>query len=82
MHVKGSFNVDVYMDLNGQWVSGDRGSPIVWDFTHQQLGDSKTGLKTWKVSKERELLFTEFREQAEWGSLHFSAPSVGGLKRF
>lgn len=77
VHVKGSFNVDVYVDINGQWVSGDRGSFILWELQQQELGDSDVGLKTWKVKRETELLFSEFRDQAEWGTLHFTAPSVG-----
>ncbi|MCJ1263170.1 hypothetical protein MMC22_003040 [Lobaria immixta] len=75
VHVKGSFNVDIYVDLNGQWVSGDRGSFIRWDFAHQELGGSNVGLKTWTVERHTNLLFSEFRDQAEWGTLHFTAPS-------
>ena len=68
--------MDIYVDINGQWASGDRGSQIVWDFAQQQLGGDK-GLKTWKIRRETEELFSEIRDQAEWGTLHFSAPSVG-----
>lgn len=82
VHVKGSFNINVYIDLNGQWVSGDRGSFITWDFSEQELGNSEIGLKTWKVTRETELLFSEFRDQAEWGSLYFSASSVGDDEAF
>ena len=77
MHVKGNFNVDVYVDLNGQWVSGDRGSFINWEFGQQELGESDVTLKTWKVRRDTTLLFSEFRDQAEWGTLYFTAPSVG-----
>ncbi len=79
VHVKGNFNIDIYIDLNGQWVSGDRGSTIVWDFLQndqERHGHGATGLKTWKLKRETELLFSEYNDQAEWGSLHFSAPSV------
>lgn len=76
VHVKGGFNVDLYVDMNGQWVSGDRGSRIVWELGQQELGNSQKGLKTWKVKRETELLLSEVRDQAEWGTLHFTAPSV------
>lgn len=76
VYVSGGFNVDIYVDINGQWASGDRGSRIVWDFDQQQLGGDKA-LKTWKIRRETEQLFSEIRDQAEWGTLHFSAPSVG-----
>lgn len=77
VHVEGNFNIDIYLDLNGQWVSGDRGSSIVWDFAHRESEDGNQGLKTWEVKRETELLLSEFRDQAEWGTLHFTAPSVG-----
>ncbi|KAL8705609.1 MAG: hypothetical protein Q9201_001296 [Fulgogasparrea decipioides] len=75
VHVKGGFNVNVYVDINGQWVSGNRGSRIVWELAQRQLGDSKKGLKTWKIRRETELLLSEERDQAEWGTLHFTGPS-------
>ena len=76
VHVKGNFDVNIYVDVNGQWASGDRGSQIVWDLAHQQLGNSRKGLKTWKVKRQTEMLLSETRDQAEWGTLHFTAPSV------
>lgn len=79
VHVKGTFDIDVYIDINGQWVSGHRDARIVWDFSHSAL-DEKHRFKTFKVTREEELLFTENRfggnAQAEWGSLYFTAPSV------
>lgn len=79
VYVKGGFNVDVYIDVNGQWVSGDRGSKIVWDFDQhdEKHGHGSKGLKTWRIRRETELLFSEYLDQAEWGSLHFTAPLVG-----
>jgi len=76
VHVKGGFNIDIYVDVNGQWASGDRGSQIVWELDHQELGDTQMGLKTWKVRRRTEKLLSEIRDQAEWGTLHFTAPSV------
>ena len=76
VHVKGSFDIDVYVDLNGQWVSGNRGNRVVWDLQQMDLADSKKGLKIWKVKRETEQLLTEYNDQAEWGTLYFTAPSV------
>ena len=76
IEVKGAFNVDIYVDLNGQWASGDRGSEIVWDLGTWELGSSGEGLKTWRVTKETEALLSEVRDQAEWGTLHFTGPAV------
>lgn len=73
--VEGTADVDIYMDLNGQWVSGDRGSKISWALKDINLGAPDVGLKTWQVQRETEQLFTEFQDRAEWGHLLFSAPS-------
>ncbi|KAF2020411.1 DUF1793-domain-containing protein [Aaosphaeria arxii CBS 175.79] len=75
IYVEGSVDVNIYVDVNGQWVSGDRESVIEWSFDQQEVGRTTKGLKTWKVQRESELLFTETHDQAEWGQLHFTAPS-------
>ena len=76
MHVSGSFDVAVYIDVNGQWVSGNRGNKVVWDLYQSKLADGGKGLKTWKVKRDVEQLLTEWSDQAEWGTLHFTGPSV------
>ncbi|KZF22166.1 glutaminase A [Xylona heveae TC161] len=75
VHVQGNFNVNLYIDVNGQWVSGDRGSRITWQLLQTNLGDSEHSLKTWQVQRETEQLLTEYRDQAEWGALHFTGPA-------
>jgi hypothetical protein len=66
--------VDIYLDVNGQWVSGNRGNKITWSFENTALGGPAEQLKTWKIQREEQQLFTEFNDRAEWGSLYFSAP--------
>ncbi|KAK5125322.1 hypothetical protein LTR85_000431 [Meristemomyces frigidus] len=73
VHVKGDFDLDIYIDVNGQWVSGNRGSDIVWSLDETSYADAQH-LKTWKVKRRTEQLFTEWNDQAEWGTLHFTAP--------
>ncbi|KAL9015561.1 MAG: hypothetical protein Q9185_007040 [Variospora sp. 1 TL-2023] len=75
VHVSGDFDVNIYVDINGQWVSGDRGSQIVWEFSEQELGNTDKGLKTWKIRRETELLLSEERDRAEWGTFYFTGPS-------
>ncbi|KAF3045819.1 hypothetical protein E8E11_002440 [Didymella keratinophila] len=75
VHVQGSFDVDIYVDVNGQWVSGKRDSLIEWDLTQQEAAGSAKGLKTWSVKRQVEQIFTEEHDQAEWGQLHFTGPS-------
>lgn len=76
VHVKGSFDVNVYVDVNGLWVTGDRANEIVWELGQTELGESDKGLKTWKVKRKTEQLLTEHEDRAEWGTLHFTGPSV------
>ncbi|OAA64564.1 glutaminase a [Niveomyces insectorum RCEF 264] len=85
--VEGSFDVDLYVDLNGEWVSGNRDNRIRWDLneatkhTTAASDDSSkppvtgTPIKTWRVSRAEEQLFTEFADRAEWGTIWFSAPA-------
>lgn len=75
IHATGDFDVEVYVDVNGQWVSGDRGSHIKWALEHTDLNHGKS-LKTWTVKRDVELLYTEHGDQAEWGTLRFTAPGV------
>jgi hypothetical protein len=74
IHVEGNFNISVYIDLNGQWVSNDRGADIVWGYEESETAE-KAHLKTFSVKRKHELLFTEHRDRAEWGELFFTAPS-------
>jgi hypothetical protein len=65
----------VYVDVNGLWVSANRGRKIVWELA--QNGYSLAGgkpLKTFKVRREVEALLTEDADRAEWGTMHFSGP--------
>ncbi|KAK5955226.1 hypothetical protein OHC33_003907 [Knufia fluminis] len=75
--VTGHADVDIYLDVNGQWVSGDRGNKIVWDLEHTHLadGEKEAGLKSWLFRRDTEQIFTETQDQSEWGTLIFSAPS-------
>ncbi|KAI8936633.1 hypothetical protein NX059_007032 [Plenodomus lindquistii] len=72
VHVQGSFDVSIYIDVNGQWVSGKRESLIEWGLDEQAAAQ---GLKTWNVKRQVEQILTETDDQPEWGQLHFTGPS-------
>ncbi|KAG8156946.1 hypothetical protein KVR01_013168 [Diaporthe batatas] len=77
VHAEGSFDVNVYIDLNGEWITGNRDNDIEWrlqqsDFADESRGPS--GIKTWKINRRTQQLLTEFDDRAEWGTLFFSAP--------
>ncbi|KAF2850190.1 glutaminase A [Plenodomus tracheiphilus IPT5] len=72
VHVQGSFDVNLYVDVNGQWVSGQRESLIEWNLNEQATAE---GLKTWSVKRQVQQIFTETDDQPEWGQLHFTGPA-------
>ncbi|CZR66221.1 related to glutaminase A [Phialocephala subalpina] len=76
VHVSGSFDVDIYIDMNGLWVSANRGNEIVWELSQgsSSAATGKAPLKTWKVKRRNEQLLTEDADRGEWGTLHFTAP--------
>lgn len=78
VYVHGDINVNIYMDLNGRWVSGDTGSPISWDYDVIGLEHKKEkqGLQRWQIRRQNELLLSEIGDRAEWGTLHFTGPAV------
>lgn len=76
IHVNGGVGVDVYMDVNGRWVTGDAGAKINWQYDTIDAADRKRTLQQWKLQRESQLLLSETRDRAEWGSLHFTGPYV------
>ncbi|CAK7204127.1 hypothetical protein SEUCBS139899_006881 [Sporothrix eucalyptigena] len=83
VHVEGNFDIDIYLDLNGEWVSGNRDNRIQWGLQKTEPKDHKAkessrgsskAIKTWTLSRVEEQLFTEFADRAEWGTLYFTAP--------
>ena len=77
VHVNGNTGVDIYMDLNGRWVSGDAGSAISWE--HDVIGQGSSNhhaLQRWQIRRQNELLLSEISDRAEWGTIHFTGPAV------
>ncbi|PSR77704.1 glutaminase GtaA [Coniella lustricola] len=77
IYVEGAFDVGVYVDVNGEWVTGNRDNDITWSLenANPEPGVSEsTGIKSWKVQRRTQQLLTEFADRAEWGTLYFSAP--------
>jgi hypothetical protein len=77
VHISGGFNVDIYIDVNGLWVSANRGNHIEWEFSQNTETETikERALKTWKVTRQTEQLLTEDADRAEWGTLHFTGPA-------
>ncbi|KAI5305510.1 hypothetical protein KEM56_004228 [Ascosphaera pollenicola] len=78
LYVQGDLNVNIYIDVNGQWVTKDPSAVLEWKY--QDIGDR---LKSWAVQRQTQLLFSEFNSQqnphtptdhGEWGTLYFVGP--------
>lgn len=76
VHVQGDVGVNVYMDLNGRWLSGNAGSQISWNYDTLNTQADKAGLPRWQIQRQTELLFSEINDRGEWGTLHFIGPPV------
>lgn len=78
VHVEGNFDINVYIDLNGEWVTGDRANDIEWSLEQPEpkpkTTTTATAIKSWKVQRRTQQLLSEFADRAEWGTLYFSAP--------
>jgi hypothetical protein len=84
--VQGNVDVNVYMDIDGRWVSGDGGSHLNWQWDTLEVEDEtnnksnnkkqKSGLQRWQIRRDSELDLSEIRDRAEWGTLHFTGPDV------
>lgn len=76
VYVHGGFDVDIYIDVNGLWVSANRDNTIEWELAENVHKPSGTAsLKTWKIKRRNEQFLTEDSDRAEWGTLHFSGPA-------
>ncbi|VDC02252.1 unnamed protein product [Peniophora sp. CBMAI 1063] len=67
--------VQIYTDLTGEWVGGDRSQTIKWSTTV----DSDKGNAYHTSSLSNPLLFTEFDGQASWGSIYYATKTGDGF---
>lgn len=82
VYISGGFNICIYIDMNGLWVSANRGNQIVWELDQAQKASTskKSALKTWKIKRANEQLLSEDAERGEWGTLHFTGPADIGYE--
>lgn len=68
--------MNIYMDVDGQWVSGDVRNTINWKRDTLKSEHEKLKLQRWQVHRETEQLLSENNDHSEWGTLHFTGPTV------
>ncbi|KAL4873612.1 hypothetical protein BDV12DRAFT_81320 [Aspergillus spectabilis] len=69
-----SHSVQVYADVSAEWVTGDRSAIAQWDY-----GVTGDGVAYHKIHRQTQLLFSEHRDQAEWGDWYWATDSGAGL---
>ncbi|RDW86226.1 glutaminase GtaA [Aspergillus mulundensis] len=69
-----SHSVQLYADISAEFVSGDRSAIAQWDY-----GVTSGGVAYHKVHRQTPLLFSENRDQAEWGDWYWATDSGPGL---
>ncbi|KAI9927911.1 hypothetical protein AWENTII_012429 [Aspergillus wentii] len=69
-----SHDVQLYSDISAEWVSGDRNAVAQWDY-----GVTDGGIAYHKVYRQTQLLFSENRDQAEWGSWYWATNNADNL---
>ncbi|KAL5334087.1 glutaminase GtaA [Aspergillus crustosus] len=69
-----SHSVQVYADISAEWVTGDRSAIAQWDY-----GVTDDGVAYHKINRQTPLLFSEHRDQAEWGDWYWATNSGKGL---
>ncbi|KAH7309424.1 hypothetical protein B0I35DRAFT_489848 [Stachybotrys elegans] len=81
VYVEGQGKVDVYIDINGQWVTGNRQSDLTWSLA-ESASESRirSPTRSWVVVRKTEQLLSETADRAEWGTLRFTAPQDAGYQ--
>jgi hypothetical protein len=72
-----SHDVQVYVDISGEWCSADDSQEITWKPV--QLSYSGGTLQSWTVELASQQPLTEQNQQAAWGTTVWSTPAVSGL---
>lgn len=72
--VQGGRNVNIYSDINGEWVSGDYNNQIIWELQQESAQALHNSSKSWKLARQTQQIFTETADRSEWGTLYFTGP--------
>ncbi|KAL2836099.1 hypothetical protein BJY01DRAFT_258783 [Aspergillus pseudoustus] len=66
--------VQVYTDISAEWASGDRSAIAQWD-----RGVTSNGIAYHKIHRQTPLLFSENRDQADWGDWYWATDNGTSL---
>ncbi len=73
----GSHSVSVYLDISGEWVSGDRTQRLTC--TQSTVPWSGGTLEVWALALAEPKPLVEVHSQAEWGTTVWATPRIPGV---
>jgi hypothetical protein len=73
----GSHTVSVYLDVSGEWLSGDPDQQFTW--APVSVPYSGGTLQTWTMQLAEQQILTEIDDRAQWGTIVLATPQVPGL---
>src|ERR1700685_1463269 len=72
-----SHDVSLYLDVTGEWLSGDPTQPFTWaPVTVPYTGGA---LQAWTMQLAEPQILTEIDDRAQWGTIILATPQVPGL---
>jgi hypothetical protein len=72
-----SHDVSLYLDVTGEWLSGDPSQPFTWTPVSVPYGGG--ALQTWTMRLAEQQILTEIDDRAQWGTIILATPQVPGL---
>ncbi|KAI9695264.1 MAG: hypothetical protein M1820_008783 [Bogoriella megaspora] len=69
-----SHDVQLYTDISAEWVSGDRGATVQWNYD-----TTANGVAYHQVFRQSQLAFTEDADQTEYGNWYWATQSSDAL---
>jgi Domain of unknown function (DUF5127)/Domain of unknown function (DUF4965)/Domain of unknown function (DUF1793)/Domain of unknown function (DUF4964) len=72
-----SHDVSLYLDVTGEWLSGDPSQPFTW--APVSVAHRGGALQAWTMQLTEPQVLTEIDDRAQWGTIILATPQVPGL---
>jgi hypothetical protein len=72
-----SHDVSLYLDVSGEWLSGDPGQQFTW--APVSVPYSGGTLQAWTMQLAEQQILTEIDDRAQWGTIVLATPQIPGL---
>ena len=72
-----SHDVSLYLDVTGEWLSGDPSQPFTW--APVSVPYRGGALQAWTMQLAEQQILTEIDDRAQWGTIILATPQIPGL---